>query len=153
MARRFHLQSLLDLAQNHTDAAGRHLHQLKMKWNEAEEKLGQLQAFREEYRLRYQHASSQGISVAALRDFQVFLGKLEEAITLQFKEVEQCRARWEDGQHAWMEQRRKLNAYDTLSKRHHKAEQRRESKQEQKQQDEYSSQSFTRRPKSDEGSD
>jgi flagellar export protein FliJ len=58
MPRRFHLQPLLDLTQNHTDVAARRLNQLKGKWNDAEEKLGQLIAFREEYRQRYQNAAS-----------------------------------------------------------------------------------------------
>ena len=38
----FPLQPLLDLAQDHTDAAARNLHTLKIKWQEAEEKLRQL---------------------------------------------------------------------------------------------------------------
>jgi len=147
MPRRFHLQSLLDLAQNHTDAAARQLSQLKGKWNEALEKLGQLNTFREEYRQRYQSAASQGMSMMALRDYQVFLGKLEAAITQQSEEVELCRKRWEAGQLAWQVQKRKLSAYDMLAKRHHQGEMQREAKLEQREQDEYSVQSFTRKIK------
>ena len=147
MPRRFHLQSLLDLAQNHTEAAARRLNQLKGKWNEAEEKLNQLISFREEYRQRYQNAASLGMSMTALRDYQAFLGKLEAAITQQAEEVQQCRKRWEAGQTAWQVQKRKLSAYDTLSKRHQTAEMRREAKIEQRDQDEFSTQSFTRKLK------
>jgi flagellar FliJ protein len=147
MPRRFPLQSLLDLAREHTDSAARRLHQLKAKWSEAEEKLHQLAAFRDEYQRRYQDAASQGMSMTALRDFQTFLGKLEQAIARQGEEVEQCRRRWEVGQQAWHEQKRKLSAYDTLSKRHSHAEMRREAKREQRDQDEFATQSFTRRGK------
>lgn len=150
MPRRFHLQSLLDLAQNHTDAAARRLGQLKAKWNEAQEKLDQLVVFREEYRQRYQHAASQGMSMTALRDYQAFLGKLEAAIKQQGEEVEQCRKRWETGQQAWQTQKRKLSAYDTLAKRHHQGEVRREAKIEQREQDEFATQSFTRKIKKQE---
>lgn len=150
MPRRFHLQSLLDLAQNHTDAAARQLNQLKGKWNEAAEKLGQLMAFQEEYRQRYQNAASQGMSMMALRDYQAFLGKLEAAITQQSEEVEQCRKRWEAGQQVWQVHKRKLSAYDTLAKRHHQGEMRREAKLEQRDQDEFSTQSFARKIKKQE---
>lgn len=150
MPRRFNLQSLLDLAQNHTDAAARRLGQLNAKWNEAQEKLSQLMAFREEYRQRYQNAASQGMSMTALRDYQLFLGKLEAAITQQSEEVEQCRKRWETGQQAWQAHKRKLSAYDTLAKRHHQGEMRREAKIEQREQDEFATQSFARKIKKQE---
>lgn len=145
MPRRFHLQSLLDLAQTHTDAAARQLNQLKGKWNEAAEKLGQLITFQEEYRQRYQNAASQGMSMTALRDYQIFLGKLETAITQQREEVEQCRKRWEAGQQAWQVLKRKLSAYDTLAKRHRQGEMQREAKIEQRDQDEFSTQAFARK--------
>lgn len=145
MPRRFHLQPLLDLTQNHTDGAARRLHQLKAKRNEAEEKLQQLTAFRDEYRQRYQQAAGHGINMNALRDFQLFLGKLEMAIKLQGEEVEQCRKRWEAGLKVWQDHKRKLSAYDTLSKRHQQNEMRREAKIEQGEQDEFATQSFTRK--------
>lgn len=147
MPRRFNLQSLLDLAQNHTDAAARRLGQLNARWNEAQEKLSQLMAFREEYRQRYQNAASQGMSMTALRDYQLFLGKLEAAVTQQSEEVEQCRKRWEVGQQAWQAHKRKLSAYDTLAKRHYQGEMRREAKIEQREQDEFATQSFARKIK------
>jgi flagellar FliJ protein len=129
MPRRFHLQPLLDLTQNHTDVAARRLNQLKGKWNDAEEKLGQLIAFREEYRQRYQNAASHGMSMTVLREYQVFLGKLEAAVTQQTDEVVQCHK---------------------LSKRHHQGELRRESKIEQREQDEFAAQAFTRKIKKQE---
>jgi flagellar FliJ protein len=150
MPRRFHLQPLLDLTQNHTDVAARRLNQLKGKWNDAEEKLGQLIAFREEYRQRYQNAASHGMSMTVLREYQVFLGKLEAAVTQQTDEVVQCHKRWEMGQQAWHMQKLKLSAYDMLSKRHHQGELRRESKIEQREQDEFAAQAVTRKIKKQE---
>ena len=86
----------------------------------------------------------------ALRDYQAFLGKLDAAITQQSEEVEQCRRRWEAGQQAWQLHKRKLSAYDTLAKRHYQGEMRREEKLEQRDQDEFSTQSFTRKIKKQE---
>lgn len=138
MPRRFPLQPLLDLAQDHTDAAARNLNLLKAKWNEAEEKLQQLMAYREDYRARLLQTTKLGMQANSLKDFQLFLGKLELAIRQQTEEVERCKRHWEHGRHEWQAQQRKLKAFDTLSQRHQRSEQKREAKQEQREQDELS---------------
>ncbi|MDD5241199.1 MAG: flagellar export protein FliJ [Sulfuricella sp.] len=142
MPRRFPLQPLLDLAQNHTDAAARNLHLLKVAWQGAEEKLRQLTAYREDYRARLLQATKMGMQVNSLKDFQSFLGKLEIAIRQQAEEVGHCKKRWEDGRHEWQEKQRKLKAFDTLSLRHQNSERKREDKLEQREQDELSGKKF-----------
>lgn len=142
MPRRFPLQPLLDLAQNHTDAAARDLCALKIKWQEAEEKLRQLTAYREDYRARLLQTTKQGMQAGSLRDFQLFLGKIEVAIRQQAEEVERCKKRWEDGRHEWQAKQRKLKAFDTLSQRHLSSERKREDRLEQREQDELSGNKF-----------
>ncbi|MDO9063911.1 MAG: flagellar export protein FliJ [Sulfuricella sp.] len=142
MPRRFPLQPLLDLAQNHTDAAARDLHTLKVRWQEADEKLRQLTAYREDYRAKLLQTTRLGMQVNSLRDFQLFLGKLEVAIRQQAEEVGLCKKRWEDGRHEWQAKQRKLKAFDTLSQRHLSRERKREDKLEQREQDELSGNKF-----------
>lgn len=142
MPRRFPLQPLLDLAQNHTDAAARDLHTLKVRWQEADEKLRQLTAYREDYRAKLLQTTRLGMQVNSLRDFQLFLGKLEVAIRQQAEEVGLCKKRWEDGRHEWQAKQRKLKAFDTLSQRHLSSERKREDKLEQREQDELSGNKF-----------
>ena len=139
MPRRFPLQTLLDLTQNNTDAAARTLHALKGLWQGAEEKLGQLLQYENDYRARLQQSAQKGISVSEVRNFQQFLVKLQVAIVQQREEVEKCRGRWEQGQLEWQQHKRKLNAYDTLSERHRKNELKVEARQEQREQDELAS--------------
>ncbi|PWB55340.1 MAG: flagellar export protein FliJ [Nitrosomonadales bacterium] len=138
MARKFPLQPLLDLAQNHMDSAAKNLQALKARWNDAEDKLRQLLAYRESYRERLRESGGNGTSAMALRDFQLFLAKLDAAIKLQQDEVARCQARWNAGQQEWLKQRGKLKAFDTLSQRHRRAEEKRENQIEQKEQDELS---------------
>ena len=142
MPRRFPLQPLLDLAQNHTDAAARDLNTLKVKWQDAEEKYRQLTAYREDYRAKLLQTTKLGMQVSSLRDFQLFLGKIEVAIRQQAEEVGQCKKRWEDGRHEWQAKQRKLKAFDTLSQRHLSSERKREDKLEQREQDELSGNRF-----------
>lgn len=137
MARKFPMQTLLDLSQSHADAAAKNLLVLKARWNEAEEKLKQLLAYREIYRDRMRDMAGSGTSVSALQDFRLFMVKLDEAIKLQRDEVERCQMRWNIGQQEWLRQRGKVKAYDALSLRHKRAEEKREARVEQKDQDEF----------------
>lgn len=139
MPRRFPLQPLLDLANRHADAAARNLNQLKTQWNEAEEKLRQLLAYREDYRGRLLHSTKLGMQANSLKDYQLFMGKLELAIRQQSEEVGRCKQHWELGWHEWQAQQRKQKAFDTLAQRHRRGEQKREAKLEQREQDELSS--------------
>lgn len=145
MARKFPLQTLLDLAQDHADAAAKNLQTLKVRWHEAEEKLGQLLAYRESYRERLRESAAGGTSATALRDFQLFMAKLDTAIKLQHDEVARCQARWSAGQQEWLRQRGKLKAYDTLSARHKRSEEKREGRIEQKELDEFANKQEQRR--------
>lgn len=149
MPRRFPLQPLLDLAQNHTDAAARDLQALKVKWREAEEKYQRLTAYREDYRAKLLQTTKLGMQVGALRDFQLFLGKIEVAIRQQADEVARCKKRWEDGRHEWQAKQLKLKAFDTLSQRHLSSERKREDKLEQREQDELSGNKFKQNKSTD----
>ncbi len=149
MLRRFPLQPLLDLAQNHTDAAARDLHTLKVKWQEAEEKFRQLAEYREDYRAKLLQTTKLGMQVSSLRDFQLFLGKIEVAIRQQAEEVGRCKKNWEDGRHEWQAKQRKLKAFDTLSQRHLSSERKREDKLEQREQDELSGNKFKQEKSTD----
>lgn len=147
MARKFPLQTLLDLAHDQTDNAARQLQALKARWNDAEEKLRQLLSYRESYRARLLDTASGGTSAAALRDFRLFMVKLDTAIKAQQDEVTRCQTRWNEGQQEWLRQRGKVKAYDTLSVRHRRAEEKREGRIEQKEMDEFASNKERGRPR------
>lgn len=137
MPRYFSLQPLHDLANNRVEAATRELASLKQQWQSQEDKLKQLYAFQEEYRRRLHNTLTQGVDMTRMHDFQIFLHKLDLAIHQQQVEIEHARMRWESGQRAWMEERRKLKTYDVLKIRHQHKEAIREGRIEQREQDEH----------------
>lgn len=145
MPKRFPLQSLFDLAQSRLDDSAKNLGLLKVQWQQADEKLQQLFSYREDYRVRLHNSVKLGMNASQMRDFQVFLKKLELAIKQQKDEVARCQALWEAGQRDWLEHRRKLKTYDTLSQRHHHTEAGREARLEQREQDEHARKSFERK--------
>lgn len=137
MTARFHLQPLLDLAQTRTDEAARKLGELVAAERDLEKKLHMLEAYREEYNARFVEAARAGLSPDAWRNYSAFISKLDDAIGMQRKFVEQSHAKTAEGQQAWIAQHSKLKAFDTLSQRHQQALNRREARQEQKLSDEH----------------
>ncbi len=77
------------------------------------------------------------LSPEAWRNYSAFIGKLDDAIGVQRKVVDQSRERTAEGQQAWLAQRTRLKAFDTLSQRHQSEVARSESRQEQKRSDEH----------------
>jgi len=137
MAKPFHLQPLINLAEDKSQAAAQALARLKQAWQEAENKLQQLQGFLAEYNQRLQQQAQTGFSISQLRDFQAFILKLELAIRAQAEEVERCRIRWQQGQEEWQAREREVKAYQTLRRRHDDAERKSEERLDQRLQDEF----------------
>lgn len=137
MPRRFPLQMLYDLAADAVETATQRLALLKKQWQLQEDKLQQLHGFEVEYQQRLAQAMQQGLGIAAMRDFQIFLKKIEGAIRQQQTEITQARTRWEAGQSAWLEARRKLKTYEVLQHRHQQALAVIDGRLEQREQDEY----------------
>lgn len=133
----FHLQPLLDLASTRTDEAARKLGELVAAERDLEQKLKLLEDYRHEYHERFVQAARDGLSPEAWRNYSAFIGKLDDAIGVQRKAVEQSRERTSEGQQAWLTQRTRLKAFDTLSQRHQHALTRNEARQEQKRSDEH----------------
>ena len=137
MTKPFHLQSLVDLAEERKQSAAQDLAMLKGVLHEAEFKLQQLRSYHEEYRLRLQTQAESGVPIAQLRDYRAFMGKLDVAIRAQAEEVERCRQRWQVGCDHWRERERESKAYQTLRQRHELNERKSENRQDQRLQDEF----------------
>lgn len=137
MAKPFHLQPLINLAEDRSQAAAQALARLKQAWQDSENKLHQLRGFLDEYNQRLHQQAQTGFSISQLRDFQAFILKLELAIRAQAEEVERCRMRWNKGQEEWQAREREVKAYQTLRQRHDEAERKSEERLDQRLQDEF----------------
>ena len=142
MTERFPLQTLLDLANSRMDDAARKLGELIASEHAVEEKLILLVDYRKEYQARFVETARNGIGPDAWRNFSAFLGKLDDAIAQQQRLVSDSRQRTEQGQQAWVDQRNKVKAFDTLSHRHQSEQARKEAKQEQRLTDEHAAKQF-----------
>jgi len=114
----FRLQTLLDLSHARMDDAARQLGQLLSSEQEGAQKLAMLTQYRDEYRSRFLEAARQGLGREQWANYQAFLLRLDDAIGQQQCAHDQSKQRTSDGQKAWLDQRNKAKAFDTLSQRH-----------------------------------
>jgi flagellar protein FliJ len=138
VARRFPLETVRQLAQRRTADAATELQGHSTRLRAAQDKLKQLQGYRDEYRSAKANAMVQGVAMARLREFETFLARIEEAIAAQTLEVQRAEVLWEAARAHWAEQHRREKAMDTLADRHTAQELQREIRQDRKAQDEFS---------------
>lgn len=137
MAKRFPLQTLLEHSQHRMESAERLLLTLKRREDSAKARLEELHGFKAEYQQRLAGTGSRGIDIQLLRDFHVFLLKMDGAIRQQAGEVDKAHAHWLQAHAHWLQLRQKVKAYETLAQRHHAQELARLEKREQRLSDEY----------------
>jgi flagellar protein FliJ len=142
------LETLIELAQTRKDDAARHLGALNAEGADMEAKLSLLIQYSDEYRSRFQTSMQQGLSAPGLRNYHEFLGKLDAAVAQQREALELMRQRLAAGEVAWQIAGRVLSSYDTLARRHTRAELLRVAKREQRETDEHASGVAARRKSS-----
>lgn len=117
MSNKLPLAMLIELAQNKTDAATRRLGQLQNAHTSAAEKLELLLQYRQEYLDQLQSQMRDGVAAAQLRNFQHFIGTLDDAIEQQRALTLQADTRLTHGRGDWQQTKRSLNSFDTLADR------------------------------------
>ena len=137
MAQAFRLQVLLDLAKRRVEAATQELYRLRIHWDDAQGKLGQLEAYQVEYAAGLEARMTQGLPAHQFNDYRLFLDKLTRAIQAQTEEAGRRRSAWEEEYARWRDLRQRQQALAVLEQRHWLSEAAIEARREQKQQDEF----------------
>ena len=137
MANSSALETLIDLATKETDEATKRLGRAVRTSEEAQQKLGILEQYREDYAVRFQDSLSSGLTAMNYRNFQLFIEKIDVAIAGQKDVVRGAQLRVADARSFWQSCERKRMSYDTLAKRARLTEQLRQNKRDQKQTDEH----------------
>jgi flagellar FliJ protein len=137
MASQSQLQTLIELAQRETDDAAKRLGAALKAVAEAEQKHDMLIGYRDEYVKRFEAAQAAGITPMAYRNFQAFMGKLDNAINGQQEVIRHAEQRSVQEKQAWQASERKRMSYATLNERAAAAALKVEAKRDQKQMDEH----------------
>lgn len=140
------LETLIELATGETDEAAKRLGRAVRACEDTEQKLALLLQYRDDYTARFQSGMATGITAAGYRNFQLFLDKLDAAISGQEQIVNDAKRRMDSERSAWQESERKRMSYGTLATRAHKEQERKETKRDQKLMDEFANrQSYYKR--------
>lgn len=136
---KFQFTQLLELARQDEEKAARAMQDAQKRLAQSQQQLSTLGQYRQDYLDRLSHTQSQGISIAQLKDYQLFMGKLDTAMQQQEKEVQRCDQLVAATRQQWMDKRSRVQAFEALEVRHHATELKKELKQEQKLSDEFAS--------------
>ena len=131
------LDTLIDLATKETDEAAKRLAAALRAGEEAREKLALLTQYRDDYSARCQADLAGGLSTTQLHNYQVFMQKLDYAISGQQKVVDAAQAQIAAARTSWQACQQKKMSFVTLAGRAKKEETRRELWRDQKQNDEH----------------
>jgi flagellar FliJ protein len=112
MTRSDRLKPIQQIAQVRERDAARAFGESQRRLQEEEQRLAELEAYRNEYLLRFRERQQQGITVAQLLEYQSFLGKLEAALQHQAEIVHQRRGDADRRMTAWTARRTHTKAMD-----------------------------------------
>lgn len=102
----------------------------------AEAKLAELRAYQGEYLGAFRRRAENGTSIRALRDFQAFLARLDQALRQQEQAVEKARELAAGSRRNWQGAAQKVKALGAVVQRWEKAEDQAADKRDQKDSDE-----------------
>ncbi|MET0281661.1 MAG: flagellar export protein FliJ [Steroidobacteraceae bacterium] len=125
-------------------ARARDLGAAQQRLAEAEAKLGELKNYHADYQRAFLARGQQGHAVTALRDFQAFLARLEEALRQQDRAVVMARDQVSLQRRNWQGAARQVKAVESVVQRWQNAEARAVDRREQKETDERAQRSVSR---------
>ncbi len=137
MASPSQLDTLIDLARRATDDCAKRLGAALKAVEDCRQKLQMLNDYRDDYARRFETTMAAGITPAAYRNFQAFMGKLDSAILGQQEVLRHAERRAEQEKTAWQDSERKRMSYTTLNNRAQEAALKVEAKRDQKAMDEH----------------
>jgi flagellar FliJ protein len=128
---------LKELAEKKRDAHAQRLGALTRELDEARQRLAMLVGYRTEYQSRLSEASTQGIDLTRLRNYQAFLAQLERAIAQQDDIVAKAEQSVQGAKAQWTSERQRVESFNALDERHHTSLARHEQRRAQKLTDEW----------------
>ena len=144
MAKPSSLDTLIELAQENADEAGKQLQLLSTERKNAEDQLKMLLEYRQDYAARLQAATESGLSASNYHNFRQFIATLDEAISQQNRVVAHIDLKIEAGKKHWYAEKRRLSSFETLQARKKQQQRVVDNRNEQRANDEISANIFRR---------
>ena len=117
------LRPVIDQARESEQAAARLLADAMGRLDQAAEKLAELENYRNEYLQGLHYKTQAGLNALQMKDYQVFLGRLDTAIRQQQQVLLGLEQETGNARQNWLREKQRLGALDKLSDRHLQREQ------------------------------
>ncbi len=131
------LATLIEIAEKLTNEAAAKLGNAIRYCEDMESKLNLLKKYRDDYSIKMQIEMKAGRDMQHIRNFQVFMGKIDDAIFGQQQLVGDAQKQVQAEKLNWQEQEKKRMSYSALEQRAEKVLQKKEAKRDQQQSDEH----------------
>jgi flagellar FliJ protein len=131
------MQPVQRVAQSREQTAVRKLGQSQQHLAAQKARLEELRTYRDQYAKAFETSGGEGLSAARMRDYRLFLERLNEAIRQQEAIIAQGAAQHEQRREEWVKTRSHSQAVEKAVDRYRREEDRQQQKVEQKEQDEY----------------
>lgn len=139
------LDTLSELASKEVDKAAIMLGDMRQGYQQAEQQLGMLVNYQDEYRSALNSSLSQGMANTRWHNYQQFILTLEKAIEQHRQQLMQWNHKVEQALNVWREKKKKLQAWQTLQERKTTQALLAENRLDQKQMDEYAQRATLRK--------
>ena len=106
------LNPIIRVSESNERAAARRLGEVRQVLSEHQERLRELERYRDEYARIFQRESGGGIDAARLQDYHRFSARLDDAIACQCGKTEEAARRLEDRKRAWLKTRTRCMSLD-----------------------------------------
>ena len=129
------IEPIVHVAQTREQSAVRQLKEWRRRLDEQKQRLSELQNYHDEYSKQFHEALNQGTSATRVRDFRVFLNRLDEGITQQRETVKITQEELTRCVHRWHEIRNKSMSLGKIRHRYETEERRWRNKRDQNESD------------------
>lgn len=139
------MEPVVQVAHERQQSAARRLGDRQRALDSHLHRLEELESFQQEYLRRFDADTGGGMSAISIRDYRLFLSRINEAIEQQTHMIEIARKELEASRHQWMQTKIKSDAINKAVDRFRKEEQDIRERREQHENDERCQQLFLRK--------
>jgi len=139
MKRRNTLDAVLQVKGEREREAGRLLAEKRRRLEEHEKRLAELESYRHHYLARLRDATGSGLGIGQLKEYRIFLSRLDQALEQQRRTLQAARQAVEASQAQWLACRKEKKAVDKVAERRGREAEKRARSREQKECDELAS--------------
>jgi flagellar FliJ protein len=116
------LDPIIDKARKNEEVAARALAEARNRHEGAQQKLAELETYRTEYVEGLHYKSRAGLNAMQMKDYQAFLGRLDEAIRQQQQVLASFEQEAAQVRERWLQEKQRLSALGKLGDRHRQRE-------------------------------